>query len=174
MTVAALLFALPYALVCGLLWRIRGGAWESLLGLPPRTTVARLVTAAIMAFPLLAFTWWAPAFAAALYLGMAMAGWGGQMDIGRIGGTRWGDAVGMSGWGVVAVTPAAVLAWGLGYPGLALQAAGLLFGPVYALAWHLPRLPRLPRLRGVAEGPTEWAEIVCGAAIGFGLVVVLA
>jgi hypothetical protein len=155
-----------FAAWCALWWRIRGGAWETLLRLPPQTTVARLAAAAAMAAPLLAFTGWAPAFAAALWLGMAVAGWGHAMDIGRVAGTRWRDAVLMSGWGVVAAGPAALLMGALGVGPWALMAAGLLFGPIYALAWHLPRLPRAP---GFAEGPTEWAECAVGAAIGAAL-----
>lgn len=157
---------LLYALWCGFLWRIRGGAWETLLRLPPGTTRARLATATLMAAPLMLLTWWAPAFAAAIFVGMAMAGWGHAMDIGRVAGTRWGDAAWMSAWGVVAVLPAAVVAGFIGGVAWPLLAAGVLFGPVYALAWHLPRLLNIPDF---AIGPTEWAEFGCGAAIGAAL-----
>lgn len=160
--------ALILALWCGVLWRVRGGAWETLLRLPATTIGARLACAAAIAgavWPLLPLVD-LPFLAAALFLGMVLPGWGDAMDIGRVSGTRWGDAASMSAWGVVAVLPAAIVlcAWPL-------LLAGLAFGPIYALAWHLPRLPRLPRF---AEGPTEWAEVAAGAALGLALWVTLA
>ena len=53
--------------------------------------------------------------------------------------------------------------------------AGMLFGPIYALAWHLARLPnpldlpKLPNIPGFAWGATEWAEFAAGCAVGAGL-----
>lgn len=155
-----------FAIWAGFLWRVRGGAWETLLRLPPGTTKARLATAALIAAPLAIADPWAAAVAPALFLGMALAGWGHAMDIGRVAGTRWGDAAWMSGWGVVVVLPSAVVAGLLGGVAWPLLAAGALFGPVYALAWHLPRLPDIPDF---AIGPTEWAEVACGAAVGAAL-----
>ena len=163
-----ILLALLYAAWCGLLWRIRGGAWNTLLGLPEGTTRARLACAAAMTLPLLAVApWWDIIFvAAALYLGMACAGWGDAMDIGRVSGSRLGDAIAMSGWGVVAILPTTILVAGVGGDWTLLLIAGLLFGPIYALAWYLPRPPNVPRF---AAGPTEWAEAACGALIGLAL-----
>lgn len=161
-----------YAVWGALLWRVRGGAWESWLGLPPGTTRARAATAALFAAPLTIHTWWSPVLAASIFLGMACAGWGRAMDIGRVAGTRWGDALQMSAWGCVAVAPACFSVWSpVGAPWWPVACAGLLFGPIYVLAWHLPRLPHLPR---IAAGPTEWAELACGAAVGAGLWVALA
>lgn len=158
-----------FALWCGFLWRVRGGAWETLLRLPPGTTRARLATAALMALPLPlagASAALAAGLAAATFLGMAMAGWGRAMDIGRVSGSRWGDAVQMSGWGLVAAFPAAAVLAVSGGAWWPMLAAGLAFGPVYALAWHLPRLPDVPRF---AAGPTEWGEFVVGCALGAAL-----
>ena len=171
-----LLLGLLYAAWCGVLWRVRGGAWETLLGLPPGTTRARLACAGAMALPLLVVTpWWdCIAVAAALYLGMALAGWGGAMDIGRVSGDRWGDTLEMSMWGLFAMMPIAIVVAGVaGRAGMPLVGAwllmplvGPLFGPIYALAWHVPRLPDVPRFAG---GPTEWAEVACGAVLGLAL-----
>jgi hypothetical protein len=66
----------------------------------------------------------------------------------------------------VVVLPALFLSAHVGGAWWCLLAAGLAFGPVYALAWHLPRLPNVPRF---AAGPTEWAEVACGAALGAAL-----
>lgn len=162
---------LLYALLCGFLWRVRGGAWETLLRLPPSTIAARVATALLVAAPLAVASPRAVAIAPALFLGMVLAGWGHAMDIGRIAGTRWGDAIGMSAWGVVAALPVAVVAGFLGGPAWPLIVAGMLFGPIYALAWHLPRLPKVP---GFAAGPTEWAEAASGAALGVAIWVSLA
>ena len=158
------------ALWSGFLWRVRGGAWTTLLRLPAGTTKARVGVALAMALPLVAVQPAAALFAPALFLGMALAGWGDAMDIGRVAGSRWGDAVAMSGWGVVAMLPAAVASGLLGGVAWPLLAAGALFGPIYALAWWLPWLPDVPRF---AAGPTEWAEAACGAAIGAALWVAL-
>lgn len=161
---------LLFAAWCGFLWRVRGGAWVTLLRLPAGTTKARLATALLVAAPLMLGTPGAAALAPALFLGMVLAGWGDAMDIGRVAGSRWGDAIAMSAWGVLTVLPCAVVAAFLGGVAWPVLVAGVLFGPIYALAWHLPRLPRVPRF---AEGPTEWAEAACGAAIGAALWVAL-
>ncbi len=163
-----LLLALLYAVSCGFLWRVRGGAWETLLGFPAAGLVARGTVAVGMALPLLTILPVVPVIqvAAALWLGMALAGWGDAMDIGRVAGSRWGDAIAMSAWGVVVALPAAIVTAGLGGQAWPLLVAGVLFGPIYALAWHLPHLPDV---RGLAAGPTEWAEVACGAALGAAL-----
>lgn len=152
-----------FALWCGFLWRVRGGAWLTLLRLPGGTTTARIAVAVLVAAPLILRMPGAAAIAPALFLGMALVGWGQAMDIGRTGGTRWGDAVIMSGWGVLAVLPSTFVAGWLGGHAWPLPIAGALFGLIYALLWHLPRHPNWP---GFAAGPTEWAEVACGCAIG--------
>jgi hypothetical protein len=156
-----------FALWCGVLWRVRGGAWETLLRLPPGTTRARIAVAVLMGLALAAVS---PEFGIAavplLFAGMALAGWGHAMDIGRVAGNRWQDAVAMSGWGLVVVLPSAAGAFMLGGAWWLLLPAGLLFGPIYAAAWHAPRLPSVPRF---AVGQTEWAEVACGVALGAGL-----
>lgn len=163
-----LLLGLLYAAWCGVLWRVRGGAWETLLGFPAAGLVARGTVAVAMSLPLLAVlpTVSLMQVAAPLWLGMALAGWGDAMDIGRVAGSRWGDAIAMSAWGVVVALPAAIVAACLGGQAWPLLLAGVLFGPIYALAWHLPRLPDV---HGLAAGPTEWAEVACGAALGVAL-----
>lgn len=166
------LLALPYALWGGLWWRVRGGAWETLLRLPPGTAKARVATSAAIALPLLVYlNPWALAVWTALFAGMAVAGWGDAMDIGRVRGTRWLDTAAMSGWGLLAVAPAAAVLAALGLPCWPLAVAGAVFGPAYALAWWLGDLELLPRVPRFAAGATEWAECVVGAAIAAALAV---
>lgn len=165
---------LLYALWCGFLWRVRGGAWATLLALQASGTIARLAVAAWFAIPLAIGLRqpWLLSLAPAIFAGITLAGWGDQMDIGRTGGTRWGDAAAMSGWGVVVTLPSAVVIACLGGTAWPVLVAGLLFGPVYALMWAASDLPnplnvsKLPRVPGFAWGPTEWAEFVVGMAFG--------
>jgi hypothetical protein len=166
---------IAYALWAAFWWRVRGGAWETLLGLPPATTQARLVTAAALAVPLLPVLGWTGAAPAVLlFLGMALAGWGDAMDIGRLAGTRLRDAVDMSAWGLVATAPAAGGVLLLGGTWWSFTLAGLAFGPVYAAAWWWAEQERLPHpaIPRFAVGPTEWAECGAGAAIGLALLAV--
>lgn len=164
---------LLYVLAGAFWWRVRGGAWETLLRLPAGTTKARIATGIALAAPLAwGLGWWAVGLAVALWAGMAMAGWGGVMDIGRNGGrSRLVEAVMMSGWGLVTTGPAASLCAWLGLAWWPLLAAGAAFGPVYALAWWWRDRPHLPQLAiaRVAAVPTEWAELGTGAAVALAL-----
>ncbi|MBR0643973.1 hypothetical protein [Plastoroseomonas hellenica] len=148
-------------------WRMRGGAWETWLRLPASTIAARVASAVAIALPSAPeLGWTAGLVAIALWLGMTLAGWGDAMDIGRVEGTRWGDAVVMSGWGLVTLSPAIVLALLQGWSWWPLLTAALAFGPIYAAAWWAPRPPVL---QGFAAGATEWAEVAVGATIGLAL-----
>lgn len=148
-------------------WRVRGGAWETLLKLPPGTTKARLACSVAMTLPLApALDLWTPAAAATLFAGMALSGWGNVMDIGRNGGKRLLEVLGMSGWGLIAVAPIVALYVYLGLAWQPLLLAGALFGPIYAFWWNLQDFPEV---RNFAHGPTEWAEVSVGAALGAAL-----
>jgi len=78
------LLALPYALFCAFVWRLRGGAWQ-VVGINMGTQVTRIVTAVLMTFPILAATW-DPTLSGLvgleLLLGMILAGWGPYMAMG--------------------------------------------------------------------------------------------
>ena len=119
---------------------------------------------ALIAGPLVALS-----LAVALFVGMCLAGWGDEMDIGRVAGKRLSDALGMSGWGLVTVTPAILALFWFGYAWWPLLIAGILFGPIYALCWWIGDVRGLPRVRLLATGPTEWAEVAVGAVVGAAL-----
>lgn len=149
-------------------WRLRGTArTEAWLVLPGGGQAARAICAALMAAPTTLMDWrLAGLLGLALFAGMVAAGWGEAMDIGRTGGTRLTDALAMTGWGLVAIGPAAAVLWWWGAAWWPLAIAGAAFGPIYAAAWWLGETGRLPAVPRLAAGPTEWAELGAGAAIG--------
>ncbi len=112
---------------------------------------------ALIAGPLVALS-----LAVALFVGMCLAGWGDEMDIGRVKGRRLTDALGMSGWGLVTVAPAAAVLWWFGLAWWPALMAGAAFGPIYGAAWWVHEVRGLPRMRMLATGPTEWAELAGG------------
>lgn len=165
------MIAILWAVWGALWWRLRGSSEDDAwIDLPGGGQVARIVCAAAIAAPaaltdpLLALLLWL-----ALFTGMVAAGWGDAMDIGRIAGQRMTDAALMAGWGLVAVAPAAALAWWWGGAWLWLAVAGLAFGPIYALLWWVSDVRGLPAVPRLAAGPTEWGEVVAGAMIGAAL-----
>lgn len=156
------------ALLGAFAWRVRGGAWETLLGFPASTQGARAACALALSLPVALGDPTALLLAPALFLGMVLAGWGKVMDIGRVSGNRLTETVAMSAWGLIAVFPAiGAVAWTGGEP-LALVAAGMAMGPLYALCWWLQG--RLANVPGFAAGPTEWAEAAVGSVLGGALV----
>lgn len=165
-TAAGIALAAAYAVWGAFWWRVRGGAWETLLRLPPGTTKARIATSVAIAAPLVpALGWLAVPAAAALFLGTSVAGWGKAMDIGRKGGSRLMEVLTMAGWGLVVMAPSIVLAVGNEWTWWPMAVAGVAFGPIYAAAWWWGDTEALPSLQRFAKGPTEWAECCAGAAI---------
>ncbi len=164
------MLSLVAILVGALAWRVRGAAFGSVIFATIRSGVAvRAVAAVAMsAIPALLYGPWALTLAPALFLGMSLAGWGDDFDIGRNGGRQAEEAARMSCWGLITVAPAAVALLWLGASIWPILLAGIMFGPVYAAAWHFrPHLPAVPRF---AAGPTEWAEVVCGGMIAAGII----
>lgn len=162
---------LGWAIWTALWWRLRGSsAGDAWLHLPVGGQIIRATCALMIAAPaLIAGMYLAAALAVALFVGMAAAGWGKAMDIGRVAGKRIADAVTMSGWGLVAVAPSVGVFWWFGLSWWPLLIAGALFGPIYALCWWIGDVRGLPRVRLLAAGPTEWAEVFVGAVIGAAL-----
>lgn len=151
--------------VGGLAWRVRGAAEGSTpFSIISSGIVVRVLAAlAIVLIPALTQSLWLLALGATLFGGMCLAGWGDDFDIGRNGGNRVVETLRMCRWGSLAVAPSMIAILPLGGSPWPLLLAGLAFGPVYAGCWQLAhRLPAIPRL---ATGPTEWAEIICGALI---------
>ncbi len=160
---------LASAVVGGIAWRVRGAAFGSTtFSWVTSGVLVRLLSAVAMALvPALVHGPLALLLAPVLFLGMSLAGWGDDFDIGRNGGQQAAETASMSAWGLLAVAPAVVVLLWLRLSPWPLLLAGLAFGPVYAATWHLG--PRLPKVRRFAQGPTEWAEVVCGALIGAAL-----
>ncbi len=80
-----LAFCIIYCLYCGFMWRLRGGAWATLLHVYMGTTVTRFVSAFLMAVPLLllSFNWiLIPLVTFGLWLGLVMAPYGAFMGMG--------------------------------------------------------------------------------------------
>ena len=169
MSLMIFLLLILYSLWGAFLWRVRGGAWETLLHLPPGTTKARLACAVAFALPLSPFIGWhASGVALGLMAGLVFAAWGPAMDIGRVSGSRLLDTISMTGWGLVTVAPVSLLAWGGGYIWWPILAAGASFGVIYAVAWW--QKSSLPTIKRFAAGPTEWAESAVGFVVALALV----
>jgi hypothetical protein len=157
------------ALVGGIAWRVRGAAFGSTpFSIIASGQLVRLLAAlAMVLIPALAHGPWLLMLCPALFAGMCLAGWGDDFDIGRNGGSQTAETLRMSGWGLLTVAPTAAVLWWLGGAPWPVLVAGAFFGPAYSVCWHLtPRLPAVPRF---AAGPTEWAEVTCGALIAVGV-----
>lgn len=77
--------AVAYCLFCSFVWRLRGGAWATLLNIHMGTTVTRLVSAALISLPLALWTGnliLIPLITVGLWLGLVMAGYGPYMGMG--------------------------------------------------------------------------------------------
>ena len=80
-----LLFAVHYVLFCSFMWRLRGGAWSTLLHIHMGTTVTRVVSAFLMSLPL---AWWfanwyiVPGVTFGLWFGLVLGGYGPFMGMG--------------------------------------------------------------------------------------------
>lgn len=81
----SILLGLLYCLFCSFVWRLRGGAWATLLNIHMGTTVTRLVSAALISLPLALWTGnliLIPLITVGLWLGLVMAGYGPYMGMG--------------------------------------------------------------------------------------------
>jgi len=153
---------ISYALWCGFWWRVRGGAWETLLHLPPKGQLARITCCTMIALPMAFVNVEALSLAVLLFLGVCMVGWGDWFNIPE---APVKNTVMMSLCGLGVMAPSIVFTPWFGWPMWYMVVAGLFFGPAYAACWYAPKLPSTP---GFANGPTEWAEVLVGAGIGLG------
>lgn len=154
----------------GFWWRIRGGAWETFLRLPPGGQKARIVPACMISLCVVLWTWnpWFLILTLTLFLGMATATWGPHMvqDDRFPFWTQMKFMVYMMGWGVVCHAYSAVfLVWYLGtfWVLLPLIVSAMCMGMFYWLCWRTwwPQ-PYVPRL---LDEPLAWAEFYAGAFI---------
>ncbi|HQT62765.1 hypothetical protein [Acidiphilium sp.] len=169
-------------LACAVLMRLRGGAFTTLTRLNPGTDGARggfsVAVAALFLSPALGVT---------LFLGLIVTGWGPFQGLGlpsagaperswmrwlpeRLGfapGTIAHDVLGLAQSGVVFLAPtAALLAWLVSpLAGVTLLGAG----PLWPVAYAIPRIVRLPTIPRFASGQA-WGECFTGAILGTALI----
>lgn len=77
--------SLFYCLFCSFVWRLRGGAWATLLHVYMGTTITRLVSSFLISLPLAWYmsNWWiVPGVTFGLWFGLVMAGYGPFMGMG--------------------------------------------------------------------------------------------
>jgi hypothetical protein len=171
-------------------WRLRGGALATLLGVKVGTDATRALCAALIALPFAAPNSLPVLLPAGLYIalfvGEMIAGWAPFQEMGLIPAnmpeqswlrwlplhlglkidTFWHDFVGMAEAGVFFMLPMFIVGLWCGHHAWLLLLAGLGFAPAYAAArLNLPAIPKF------AEGQS-WGEVFAGAIVGAGLFVV--
>ena len=178
-----------YSLFCGVMWRMRGGAFATLSGVNIGTQCTRVICGLMMARPLfLVVGLWVYLIAFAIFAGLAITGWEEFQGMGTETGDlltekpkywmRWlpgalgfsvgtipYDMLGMAQAGLVCMVPVA-LAVGFVRPWSAMLiclGAGVGFAPCYLLA----RL-NFPTIPNFAQGQA-WGEVFTGALIGTAL-----
>lgn len=81
----SVLLSALYMVFCGFVWRLRGGAWATLLHIHMGTTVTRLVSSLLISVPLAVY-WglWSliPLITIGMWLGLVLAGYGPFMGMG--------------------------------------------------------------------------------------------
>lgn len=175
-------------ILCGVVWRLRGGAFTALTGLNPGTDGARALAAVLIPL-MVSYDAGRPELlilALPLFVGLMLSGWGPFQGMGLPAagvpesswlrwlplilrlpkGTFWHDFAGMAQAGAVCMCFTYLFALRLGHHAWALLIAGVMFAPAYALA----RL-NFPAIKNFAAGQS-WGEVFAGAAVGAGLLLV--
>lgn len=177
-------------------WRLRGGAWSTWLGINMGTETTRVVTGLLFAIPMALVTgsaWLLVSLTLATWLGLSIAGWGPFMTMGQhetppkrtwidifpmiLGlaphSVAW-DFVGMTVCGFLLFTPM-ILSFGVialsWWMALIIPVSAFLFALDYLL-WS--RASNIPSIPGFASGSTEWAEFTAGALVSIALLVTVA
>lgn len=178
---------------CGFVWRLRGGALATLLGVHVGTQTTRALCAAaisLMALPGEPALICALVFAA-LWCGLAATGWGPfqgdgassrvvltpqrswlrwfPRSLGLVEGSMAYDSVGLLMAGLVCMAPLAIVCgYAFGWSLLPIGAP-LVAGAAFPIPYAIARL-RLPTIPNFADGQS-WGEvgagILVGAALGF-------
>jgi len=184
-------FSIVYCLFCSVMWRLRGGAWSTFLGIHMGTTVTRFVSMFFISLPL---AWWfsnpwiIPVVVFGLWFGLVLAGYGRFMGMGdhahvppptwlyffprlfglKPYGVAW-DFAGMWFCGVILygwVTLAAVLASGNCWLLLLIPASGTAFALSYLLMSWIPDA-KFPVIKGfTAQVHEEFGELCAGLWTG--------
>lgn len=182
-----------FLLFCGVVWRLRGGAFTTLTGIDPGTQGARTMCAVLitMAAVLMVdraaapFEWSLCAIGVAIAMGLDLSGWGPFQGMGipapvapekswlrwlplRLGlpvGSIGHDVIGMAQAGIVCLAPLALdAAW---HDCWTWQPAAMTFaaGALFPVPYLLARFIPFPAIPRFASGQA-WGEIGAGALVG--------
>lgn len=191
MTLSYILLGLLYALFGAFIWRLRGGAWNTLFNANMGTNTTRIVTGLLLALPVFALShiYWLSIelLLGGITLGLIIAGWGPFMAMGNhptLPNSTWlnffpkllglkpqsvsWDFAGMTlcGWIMFAliVAPFAILhaSWWL-IPVVILS--GLLFATIYLVISEIPTANLFVVSGFAGKDPEEWSEVVFGGAL---------
>jgi hypothetical protein len=162
----------------GVLWRIRGGAWETFLGFAPRTQAARFFTSLALAIPLsiIFMNPWLLLITFTIFLGLISMAWGPYMVIEEsldIKTTLYRMFM-MSGCGLIVVSYTYVLlsflySWILALP---ILMAGAIFGPIYWLCYR-SWFPKFEVQNLLWKDGHTWSEFYVGVTISVALFITL-
>lgn len=147
-------------LVGAVAFRLRGSDLVHVTPIPMEGRVIWSVAMAALAFWLAGWDERMLILAPAFFLG-AVPGWKSTIDLGRVEGSRFRDALVMVVRGLVWTLPAGAVLWFFGPPASwTFGLAGLLCPLLYEIGWRVPL--RIPHLR---QGP-ELGELLFGAWLG--------
>lgn len=185
-----------FCLYCSFIWRLRGGAWATLLHIHMGTTVTRLVSMFLISLPLawwFANWWMIPAVTFGLWFGLVLGGYGPFMGMGDhrivpartwisflpklLGlqpcGVAW-DFVGMCFSGVLIYSWVVIMSFAVAMNWFVLvliPLSGIAFAGVYYLASLIPD-NKLPVIPGFTASEHEvFGEL--GAGLWTGLLLIL-
>lgn len=154
---------LLYGIAGAICWRFRGGALDGLLfkafGFKLGDTFVRLISALLLALPVLHLNWQTAGLVwAATFGGMTIGYFKNSMSANNLRETLW-----MCLWGLCVVTCATFFLW----PPEVIAFFGISAGPIY---WATHRfefnLPNVALPPFVGEGWSAWAELSFGFVVG--------
>lgn len=190
--VSPTIWLIVFALWCGFVWRLRGGALATLLRIHVGTDGTRMICSMLIGLPLLAvhFDSVAPGLIViAIFGGLKLTGWGpfqgeglenkpGYVPqkswmralpdaLGLKVGTFWHDFVGMTVAGIVCMAPPALVCGWVGAWTLPSVLEPLLAGALFSVAYAIARLG-FPTIPNFAKGQS-WGEVGAGMLVGTAL-----
>lgn len=195
MILIEVIVSMLFMLYGGMVWRLRGGAWNTWLHIKMGTVLTRIITGFLYALPMVLMTsnfWLLLTVTVGIWVGLMLAGWGPFMTMGtnmtpakrtwidvfprmcglKPGTVTW-DLVGMMVCGVLLFVPIVIsmgvisLSWWM-VP--VILCAAVAFAMIYLTCSRMTRLPHVP---GFASGFTEWAEVGVGALVSVTFLVLL-
>ena len=188
-----ILFSIIYLVFGAIVWRLRGGAWETFTPLKFGTSVTRAITGILLSLPLFFITsniWLVCLLALSIFTSLSVLGWGPYMDIGEHspsnpGSPSWidffprlfgfqrytvsWDVIGMVACGLIMfgidVLPFVVLSFNWYLISLAVL-SGILFAVMYWFVYRV--LPTsLPSIKGLVINGSQgqWSEVIVGILV---------